>query len=188
MLMLRLAVLLIAVVPVSACSESFDNEKKEIINKDERNRNVQFALSSKDNFLKFCVNSLSDNGSAADVFRVLLHTSVVLKERVYDRVELCFNGKTKFVLPGEDFQEIGTEFGVQNVLYTIRTFPEKLLLPNGSSAYSERHGGILYLAKAQMDDFNDMNKKWFINDLHEKWEAKINAKKPNEYYIGEEVL
>jgi len=40
----------------------------------------------------------------------------------------------KFVLEGDYFQTLGKEYGTQNPVYTMRTFPEKLNSPEPSVA------------------------------------------------------
>ena len=60
---------------------------------------------------------------------------------------------------------LGEEFGEQNPVYTIRTFPEHLSRPDGAQAFSTWTGGILGVLSKQMDDFNKFNKEWYIEDL-----------------------
>jgi len=67
----------------------------------------------------------------------------------------------KYILPGEDFYSVGLmhSYG-ENPIYIIRTFPEKLLLPNGRHAFPKWEGGILAVAARQLEDFNTFMKTW----------------------------
>jgi hypothetical protein len=172
----------------TACGGQLEAEKKLVLANDSRNANVDFNLFKSGNNLRYCVNNLSGEGSAMDVFRVLLQTADLLKENSYEKVELCFRNKTKFFLGGDEFKVIGEEFGEQNPMYTIRTFPEKITLLDGSNAYEMHKGGVLYLMGVQMADFQDMNGKWFMNDLVSEIEAEKDAKRPKEFAPDEEVF
>jgi hypothetical protein len=50
-------------------------------------------------------------------------------------------------------------------VYTVRTFPENLLTPKGSRAYSEWTGGWLGVLGKQTEDFTDFHKKWYLEDV-----------------------
>ncbi|ELF6478356.1 hypothetical protein RA805_003669 [Vibrio cholerae] len=163
-------------------------EEKSVLANDSRNTSVDFNLFKSGKDLRFCVNNLSGEGSAMDVFRILLQTADLLKENNYEKVELCFRNKTKFVLGGDDFKVIGEEFGEQNPMYTIRTFPEKLTLLDGTKAYETHNGGALYLMRVQMADFQDMNGNWFMNDLVSEMKAEKEAKRPKEFAPDEDVF
>jgi hypothetical protein len=115
--------------------------------------------------LVFNIKEISGSNSAADVFRTFLISSAELKDKKFDKVELAYKGNIKFYITGEYFNTIGSEYGDQNVVYTIRTFPENVYLPSGNLAYSTWSGGLLGVLSKQMDDFNDLCKNWFLNDL-----------------------
>jgi hypothetical protein len=100
-----------------------------------------------------------------DVFRVFLQFAARMKDQRISRVELAHHGVTKFLVPGEYFAQLGAEYGEQNPIYTIRTFPEHLYLPDGTPAYGTWTGGVLGVMTKQMDDFNDAQHKWYIDDL-----------------------
>jgi hypothetical protein len=171
-----------------ACSNELTGEKDAVLKRDARNEVVDFTLTSKDDGLVFCLNKLSGNASAMDVFRVFLHSAEELKDRKFKNVELCFRNETKFILGGDDFTLMGKEFETQNPLYTIRTFPEKLALPDGKAAYETHRGGVLYLMQAQMADFQDMNGKWFLNELAAEEKAKTDALRPTEFATENDAL
>ncbi len=66
-----------------------------------------------------------------------------------------------YSMRGEDFQEIGREYKAgQNPVYLTRTLPEKLFLPDGSSAFGTWTGGLLGVAAQQMDDVNEAARTW----------------------------
>lgn len=163
-------------------------EEKSVLANDSRNASVDFNLFKYRKNLRYCVNNLSGEGSEMDVFRILLQTADLLKGNSYEKVELCFRNKTKFFLGGDDFKVIGEEFGEQNPMYTIRTFPEKLTLLDGTKAYKTHKGGVLYLMRVQMADFQDMNSKWFMSDLVSEMKAEKDAKRPKKFAPDEEVF
>lgn len=49
----------------------------------------------------------------------------------------------------------------------MRTFPEHVLDMQGQPVYSEWTGGLLGVLNKQMEDFNDFNKKWYLEELSE---------------------
>lgn len=135
---------------------------------DSRNIGVKISLHYKyfilPSILIFDIKSLSGEKSPSDVFRVFLNTAASLKNKEYSKVELFSKGKIKFFIKGSYFKQLGAEYGEQNVVYTIRTFPENLFLSNGASAYQQWSGGWLGVMSKQMEDFNDACNKWFKED------------------------
>ena len=99
-----------------------------ILEKDSRNKAVEFDLSTDGKNLDYCVKNVSADVTAMDVFRVFLHAADNLKDRQFEKVNLCFREEVRFVLDGADFAIIGKDYESQNPMYTIRSFPEKLLL------------------------------------------------------------
>lgn len=139
------------------------------IDSDNRNSGIEIDLHYKSyiipNVLVFNLKNVSNDKAVADVFRVLLQTTSALKEKDFETIELAFKGASKFKLKGSYFQELGKEYETQNPVYTMRTFPENLMDMKGQSAYSEWSGGLLGVLNKQMEDFNDFNKKWYLEDL-----------------------
>lgn len=88
-----------------------------------------------------------------------------MKDRNFREVHLAYKGRTKFILDGDHFQEIGRQHSWQNPIYTIRTFPEKLLTSDGRRAYSSWSGGVLGVLNAQMHDVNQMVRDWYLDDM-----------------------
>jgi hypothetical protein len=139
-----------------------------ILKEDSRNVGVNINLHYKYFILPstviFNIKSLSGEKSASDVFRVFLNAAASLKNKTFTKVELYSKGKIKFFVKGTYFKQLGEEYGDQNVIYTIRTFPENLFLYDGTGAYQQWSGGWLGVISKQMEDFNDACKKWFLED------------------------
>lgn len=142
------------------------------IKSDSRNKGVTIDLHYKyfvqTNILVYNLKSIDGEISIADVFRVLLETTKVLKKNKFKTVELCFKGNPKFILKGEYFLTLGQEYDGQNPIYTMRTFPQNLYRIDGTAAYSEWSGGIFGVLEKQMEDFKDFQEKWYLNDMNGK--------------------
>lgn len=111
------------------------------------------------------IKSVSFKKSNADVFRVLLQFAAAVEESDFEYVELQSQGITKYILDGEYFQNLGKEYGVQNPIYTIRTFPENLQKPDGSRAFEKWTGGALGVLNAQLEDVSEFHQEWYMNDI-----------------------
>jgi hypothetical protein len=139
------------------------------ISNDNRNEGISVDVHYKFyiffNILEYNLKNVPANKAAMDVFRVFLQTSSALKDKKFKKVELSFKGTIKFVLNGDYFRQLGNEFGTQNPIFTMRTFPENLYNSNGEAVYSKWEGGMLGVFSKQMNDFNDFNKKWYLDEL-----------------------
>jgi len=114
--------------------------------------------------LIYDLRKVSGSNSPSDVFRVLLQFADQIKKKRFSTIELAYKGKTKFKLDGSYFQSLGEEYGSQNPVYTMRTFPEHLKTPYGSEAYSGWSGGWLGVLNKQLEDFNDFHKRWYLSE------------------------
>lgn len=85
-----------------------------------------------------------------------------LKDRTFSEVHLAYRGRTRFILAGSDFKEMGEEYGPQNPVYTIRTMPEKLLRPDGTRAFDTWTGGLLGVLEKQLDDVRKFHREWYL--------------------------
>jgi len=85
-----------------------------------------------------------------------------MRDRDFREVRMANRGKTVFVLGGDDFKMIGESLSVQNPAYLLRTFPEKLELPDGRPAFGTWTGGLIGVANSQLEDLNDLSKQWLI--------------------------
>lgn len=60
---------------------------------------------------------------------------------------------------------MGVEYGTQNPVYTMRTFPENLYRPDGTAAFGTWTGGLFGVLGKQMEDFIEFHKQWYVNEL-----------------------
>jgi hypothetical protein len=139
------------------------------INEDNRNIGISLDVHYKfyviPNTLEINLKNVPSEKAMADVFRVFLQTSSALKDKNFDRVELKYKGTLKFFLNGDYYKQIGSEFEEQNPVYTMRTLPENLYNPNGEPSYSKWEGGMFGVLSKQMEDFNDFNRKWYMEEM-----------------------
>ena len=140
-----------------------------IVNEDSRNDGISLDVHYKfyviPNVLEINLKNVPSDKAPADIFRVFLQTSSALKDKNFDKVELKFKGTLKFILNGDYYRQLGSEFEDQNPMYTMRTLPENLYNPNGEPSYSKWEGGMLGVLGKQMEDFNDFNKKWYMDEM-----------------------
>jgi hypothetical protein len=115
--------------------------------------------------LIYDLESVSSTKSMADVFRVFLQFAQAEKGQAFKSVELAFRGQTRFVLSGEYFKKLGDEYGVQNPVFTMRTFTENLSNGDGSRAYPTWSGGLLGVTSKQVEQFNDFHQRWWMRDM-----------------------
>lgn len=131
-------------------------------------RNSEYSLKAHFRYyadISTLVLDLSDveQVAPADLFRGLFQSSKALHDsrRQFDRVVLARSGKPVFVMEGDDFFSIGSEYGAgQNPVYLIRTLPEKLRRPDGMAAFGTWEGGWLGVLAKQMDDANEAARQW----------------------------
>lgn len=112
----------------------------------------------------FDLHGIAGDSSAADVMRVLLQFASRVKETEFDRVYLSWRGQARFMLDGDYFQKLGREYGLQNPVYTLRTFPENVKSLDGLPAFSQWSGGLLGVVGGQMNDLLDLSRRWFMDD------------------------
>lgn len=139
------------------------------IKSDSRNSGIE-ASAHYENYISpsalvFDLKRVSETNSPTDVFRVFLQFSSRMKNKTFERVMLAYQGKVKFQIKGKYFKTLGEEFGDQNPVYTIRTFPENLYRPDGTPAFGTWTGGIIGVLGQQMDDFNKFHQEWYIKDM-----------------------
>ena len=96
-----------------------------------------------------------------DLMRALFQTANTLRTHDFERVELQHQGTVKFVLPGRDFKELGNEYAAgQNPVFLVRTFPERLLRPDGTRPFPTLEGGLLAVSGAQMENVTEFATQW----------------------------
>jgi hypothetical protein len=140
-----------------------------VLDSDTRNNGVA-AFAYYDYFvfpstLVFDLRGVSETNSPADVFRVLLQFAASQKDRDYEAVKIAFRGKPKFLLKGAYFKTLGVEYGTQNPVYTMRTFPENLYRSDGTAAFGMWTGGLFGVLGKQTEDFIEFHKQWYVNEL-----------------------
>jgi len=137
-----------------------------VLRRDPRNDGVDVSVHYS-NFvnpstLVFDLRTVTGSKSPEDVFRVLLQYADRIKDMQFDDIALAYKGVVKFRIDGRYFRTLGEEYGVQTVLYTIRTFPEHLKTAAGTRAYPEWTGARIGVMKRQIKDFNDFHRQWYL--------------------------
>ena len=112
--------------------------------------------------LVFDVRDLGPGNSANDVLRTLLQYARAQKDSSFEHVTLAYRGEARFQIDGRYFSKLGTEYGYQNPIYTLRTMPENLYRPSGRRAYESWTGGLLGVTARQMEDLSDFTGDWFM--------------------------
>ncbi|MBN6078055.1 hypothetical protein HYE59_11125 [Aggregatibacter actinomycetemcomitans] len=140
-----------------------------VLESDYRNKGVEISVHYENyvnpNVLVFDIRKIQLTNSVADVFRVFWQYTNELRTKSFDKIILSSKGQPKFYILGSHFNQLGKEYGIQNPVYIVRTFPEKVYNMNGTKAFNSWTGGMLGVTARQMDDFNDFARKWFIDDV-----------------------
>ncbi|KIG14633.1 hypothetical protein DB30_06512 [Enhygromyxa salina] len=165
-----LILLLLVTGGVFAWNQVFlQDPMRDVIANDPRNAGIEVQVHLEHyvtpGVLVYDLRDVGRDKAPIDVFRVFLQYADAMKGQRFDAVQLAFRGETKFVLDGAGFQEIGRDYAGQNPVYTIRTFPERLRTPDGAVAFERWKGGALGVLGEQMDDFNEFQDRWYIDDL-----------------------
>lgn len=103
--------------------------------------------------------------SMADVFRVVMQLSYRTRDMHLQTVKFESQGIEKYSVSGADFQQLGTVVDGQNPVYLMRTFPEKVMLPDGTHAFGTWTGGLLGVLGQQMEEFNRFHRGWYMDDM-----------------------
>ena len=147
-------------------ADSLQADMNAVLKGDPRNDGVNVHVErAAANVLIYDLISVAPTNSAADVFRVLLQFAQAEKARQFKALQLNFRGAPRFLIPGDYFRELGEEFGAQNPVYTIRTFPEHLTNIDGSRAYATWSGGLIGVVGKQIEDSNDFHRRWWMDEL-----------------------
>jgi hypothetical protein len=146
---------------------SIDQLVQHELNSDERNSGIVFDAHYENyvqiDLLVLDLKKISGGKSNADIFRALWQSAYALKDDHFKTVKLEYQGDAKFIIPGDFFKSLGNEYNNENPIYVIRTFPENVLNLEGQHAYEAVYGGVLGVMEAEMDNFNDFAKKWYLN-------------------------
>ena len=108
--------------------------------------------------------SVKGTQSMAGMDRMLLKTAEALQGRRSQTVVLAFRGKTRLLIEGDYFQEIGVTRQTQNPIYTMRTMQQHVQNPDGSPAFGVWTGGWLGVLGKELEDHNTFHKRWWVND------------------------
>jgi hypothetical protein len=169
---LSLAVLLLCLAVTSVWGWNYSalqGPLAQVLSDDSRNDGIEvrahFGSYLQSGILFFDLTSVGTGKAPADVFRVLLQFAAAVKEREFKRVVLAHRGVPKFQLEGAYFHQLGEEYSVQNPVFTMRTFPEHLLRPDGTRAFEQWSGGWLGVLNEQLEDFGEFHKQWYMNDM-----------------------
>jgi hypothetical protein len=113
----------------------------------------------------FDLTDVAGDSSQMDVFRVLLQYAREQKDHQYQRIILAAYGQKKFVVPGKYFQQLGRDYDTQNPIYTVRTFSHHVSAMDGEEPFPEPDGGMLWVLKEEMEQFNNLNRRWYLDDF-----------------------
>lgn len=137
---------------------------KNAVDQDSRNSGfkfeVRFSYYLKFNELTINLIEVGSHNAPLDLMRSILQISRSLEGLEFEYVNLQRNGQDRFIIPGSYFYKIGQEFGIQNPIYTVRTFPENVLNTKYTHAFRKHDGGVLAVAAAQLNDFKDFADAW----------------------------
>lgn len=105
------------------------------------------------------VVDLRDVSSASriDLYRGLRLAAEGLDGRSFGEVSLARNGKTVFVMSGEDFAAYG-RYGTS--LAAVQRIPEQVRLPDGQPAFGSWSGGWLGVMTRRLEDVNTLAEEW----------------------------
>jgi len=142
-----------------------------LIAADDKNEGIQVSVHYDNYFnplvLVFDLQFVAERKSMADVFRIFLQFAQKKQFEKFKAIKLSFRGKTKFIINGGYFRELGREYLWQNPDFTMKDFPLHLKTPDGSEVYPQlpRQGDFAWVSRKQLQNFNDFIKKWYREDL-----------------------
>lgn len=162
--LLLASILAISIIIFSINYFSISKPTQDILKLDNRNEGISIDAHYKyyviPQTLTLNLKRVDDGKAPVDIIRALFVIAEGLKHKTFNTIELAYNGKTKFILKGDYFKKLGSEYETQNPMYSLRTLPENLYLPNGEQAYGQWTGGILGVLGKQMEDVKDFVEKW----------------------------
>lgn len=102
------------------------------------------------------LEELSFRQTPIDVHTAFLEFAGKLKEKRYSRVELSFQGTTKFSLSGEGFQRLGHEYSKRNFDFVLYEFAKLLKPENGTKAIEQN--------ASDRDALLEFHRRWYGRD------------------------
>lgn len=100
------------------------------------------------------LKSLSVEQSPIDVHTAFLEFAKKLKTKRYSRVELSYQGVTKFSIDGASFSQLGQEYAKKNFDYVLYSFPRLFRARDGSQPSGP----------SGRDALMDFHRKWYGDD------------------------
>ena len=100
------------------------------------------------------LKSLSVEQSPIDVHTAFLEFAKKLKAKRYSRVELSYQGVTKFSIDGASFSQLGQEYAKKNFDYVLYSFPRLFRARDGSQP----------IGTSGRDALMDFHRKWYGDD------------------------
>ena len=179
-----LFVVLGIILMVSCSASPLEVAAEKAIEGDVRNSGIDLEVKyDSAQRIVFNIEAMDGEKSPQDVFRLLLQFAAVVHEMNIESRDTLLSslGESRFIIPASHFSLIGEEYGTQNPMYTLRTFPANLKTLDGDPAYENHQGGLLYLMRVQMDDFNDFMSKWIVEPMSGAIESNSKMKKPDEF-------
>src|SRR3990172_7751197 len=139
----------------SEFDRSLQQDMDAVLADDSRNHGIAVTVRAVDDesVLVYDLKEISGSASAADLFRTFLQFANKARWHEFDSVLLARNGDVRFKIDGAYFSHLGEDYGVENPMYTLRTFPENLRRTDGSRAFSQWEGGVLGVASLQIYNF-----------------------------------
>jgi len=108
---------------------------------------------------------LDGNRSMADVDRNLFKVAEAIKSQPFGRVQLAYQGRGRFLIPGHKFREIGKEWRSQSVAYLVSVLPQSATKLNGEPAFGTWSGGFLGVIMHQLQDHNQLHWAWYLASM-----------------------
>ena len=165
-------VLIVFAVIFSANYFLLQSHMNNVMKDDQRNNGVKMSVHFENyinpSIVVFDIKSVSGANSMLDVFRVFLQFADKVQAKKFNIVYLSSRGKTKFKLSGDYFQTLGKEYSFQNPAYTMQTFSQFVMKPDGSLAYTSENGGWLGSMLKELENFKDFHSKWWMEDMEAK--------------------
>jgi hypothetical protein len=166
-----LLIILLSVVGVIAVWNYFTVQRflSQAIADDSRNSGIKvfahYQWFVNPQILIFDLQEVSGDKSATDVSRTLLQFAEKMQSKKFKDVVLSYKGSARFMMKGDYFHTLGTEYNFQNPIYTLRTLPEKVYNLDGTPAFSTWTGGLFGVLGKQLEDLNEFHKRWYLADV-----------------------
>jgi hypothetical protein len=102
------------------------------------------------------IEGLSVRQTPLDVHKAFAEFATKLKEKRFAKVELSYQGMTKFSLDGAAFQRLGTEYAKKNLAFALYGLPHLLQPENGSRPLEKN--------ASDRDALLEFHRQWYGQD------------------------